>query len=225
MIPTRLANRPSASVPRRTRSSWRAPRAELHSLRSRAIEVLAGLCLLVLVAPSGSAAAATSTPSPSPTVDASRLNAKLKDASQPNAVMPANRMPTTPQHTELIVETNKRGEVARVRAGKGGPDPLFNIMVYGNALQAYIHTAEGGSIAGTYRLTYDYSPVTKNVKRQVELIHAGGVDPDAIGAVDDMMKVNDRRMQLDAKLWSQLKANQKAMEAKASPKPSPTQSH
>ncbi len=136
--------------------------------------------------------------------------------------MPPSRTPADPQHTELIVETNKKGEVTRVRAGKGGPDALFNAMVYGNALQAYIHTADGGAIAGTYRLTYDYSPDTKMVKRQVELIKAGGVNPDAVGAVEDMMNTNEKRMQLDSKLWEQLKKNEKAMEAKASPKPQAT---
>jgi len=191
-------------------------------LRSRVTDALAGLGLLLLcIAPTGVCAAPT--PSPQPTVDSKELNARLKAAAaKPNVVMPPTRTPTTPQHTELIVETNKKGEVTRVRAGKGGPDPLFNAMVYGNALQAYIHTADGGAIAGTYRLTYDYSPETKKVKRQVELVKEGGVDPDAVGAVQDMMSENDKRMQLDSKLWDQLKKNQKAMEAKASPKPQPS---
>jgi hypothetical protein len=190
--------------------------------RSRVTDALAGLGLLLLcVAPTGVYAAPT--PSPQPTVDSKELNARLKAAAaKPNVVMPPTRTPTTPQHTELIVETNKKGEVTRVRAGKGGPDPLFNAMVYGNALQAYIHTADGGAIAGTYRLTYDYSPDTKKVKRQVELVKEGGVDPDATGAVEEMMSQNDKRMQLDSKLWDQLKKNQKAMEAKASPKPQPS---
>jgi hypothetical protein len=190
--------------------------------RSRVTEALAGLGLLLLcVAPVGVTAAPT--PSPQPTIDSAQLNARLKSAAgKPNVVMPPNRTPTEPQHTELVVETNKKGEVTRVRAGKGGPDALFNAMVYGNALQAFIHTSDGGAIAGTYRLTYDYSPDTKKVKRQVELIKEGGVDPDATGAVEQMMSANDKRMQLDAKLWEQLKKNQKAMEAKASPKPRPT---
>ena len=192
-------------------------------MRSRGTEALAGLCLLLLCAAPGGLSAATSTPSPEPTVDAARLNAKLKSAAgKPNMTMPPSRTPADPQHTELIVETNKKGEVTRVRAGKGGPDALFNAMVYGNALQAYIHTADGGAIAGTYRLTYDYSPDTKMVKRQVELIKAGGVNPDAVGAVEDMMNTNEKRMQLDSKLWEQLKKNEKAMEAKASPKPQAT---
>jgi hypothetical protein len=210
---------PAANAPRPIRSSSPARPVEPRLSRLRVTEALAGLCLLLLcIAPAG--VAASPTPSPKPTVDSAELNARLKAAAaKPNMVMPPTRTPSTPQHTELIVETNKKGEVTRVRAGKGGPDPLFNTMVYGNALQAYIHTADGGAIAGTYRLTYDYSPETKNVKRSVELIKEGGVDPDAIGAVEDMMSVNDKRMKLDAKLWEQLKKNQKAMEAKASPKP------
>jgi hypothetical protein len=193
-------------------------------LRSRGTEALAaGVCLLLLCAPGSPTRAAT--PSPSPTVDAARLNERLKAAAKANVVMPPSRTPTTPQHTELLVETNKRGEVTRVKAGKGGPDPLFNAMVYGNALQAYIHTAEGGAIAGTYKLTYDYSPDTKMVKRQVDLVKAGGVNPDTPGAVEDMMEANDKRMKLDAKLWDQLKKNQKTIDSKASPKPSPAPTH
>jgi len=186
-------------------------------LRFRGIELLA---VAAFAATLGGAAQAA-TPSPAPTVDAQKLNARLKAAAKPNMVMPPSRMPHEPQHTELIVEINKKGNVTRVRAGKGGPDPLFNAMVYGNALQAYIRTPDGNAIPGTYKLTYDYSPDTKMVKRTVELVKAGGVDPDATAAVTEMMNDNARRMELDSKLWAQLQKNSKAMEAKASPKPSP----
>jgi hypothetical protein len=59
-------------------------------------------------------------------------------------------------------------------------------MTYGNALQAFIRTPDGSAIAGTYRLTYDYDPKTKLVRRGVGLVRSGGVDPNALGAVDKM---------------------------------------
>jgi len=94
--------------------------------------------------------------------------------------------PGKPEHTEFTVETNQKGQVTRVRSGKPSPDPAFNAMTYGNALQAFIRTADGHAIAGKFRLTYDYDPTTKRVRRGVALIRAGGVDPKALGAVDAM---------------------------------------
>jgi hypothetical protein len=208
--------------PRPTKLSLPARRAGHRSLRSRVTESLGAAALAVALC--GPSLAVAATPSPAPTINAERLNQKLKDASKANAVMPATRTPTDPQHTELLVEVNKKGQVTRVRAGKGGPDPLFNAMVYGNALQAYIRTPDGTAISGTYKLIYDYSPQTKIVKRNVELVSAGGVDANAVGAVDDMMKVNDERMKLDSKIWAQLQKNQKAFDAKATPKPAATSS-
>ena len=38
-------------------------------------------------------------------------------------------------------------------------------------------------MAGVYKLTYDYSPKTKDVRRDVQLVHAGGVNPNAKGYV------------------------------------------
>ncbi len=95
-------------------------------------------------------------------------------------------IPQRPEHTEFTVETNEKGQVTRVRSGKPSPDPAFNAMTYGNALQAFIRTADGNAVAGVYRLTYDYNPKNKRVRRGVALIHAGGVDPSALGAVDQM---------------------------------------
>jgi hypothetical protein len=99
---------------------------------------------------------------------------------------PAAATPDKPEHTEFTVETNEKGQVTRVRSGKPSPDPAFNAMTYGNALQAFIRTADGNAVAGVYRLTYDYSPKSKRVRRGVALIRAGGVDPGALGAVDQM---------------------------------------
>jgi len=91
-----------------------------------------------------------------------------------------------------MVEINRKGQVTRVRSGKSCPDLAFNAMTYGNALQAFIRTPDGRAIPGTYRLSYDFDPKTKLVRRSVELIKAGGVDPNRISAVDEMAAIAKR---------------------------------
>ena len=109
-------------------------------------------------------------------------------AAQPAAVRtPAP--PATAQHTAFIVATNKKGQVVTVQAEHKDRDAAFNMMTYGNALQMFIRTADGRAIPGRYRVTYDYSPQTKDVKRNIALVTAGGVDPDALGAVDRLAAV------------------------------------
>jgi hypothetical protein len=109
---------------------------------------------------------------------------------RPHAFVP--HTPSTPVHTEFVVEVNRKGQVTRVRSGKSCPDLTFNAMTYGNALQAYIRTPDGRAISGLYRLAYDYNPKNKHVTRTVALLHAGGVDPDRLGAVDEMAILNAR---------------------------------
>ncbi len=96
------------------------------------------------------------------------------------------RIPRTPEHCEYVVEVNRKGQVTRVRSGKPSRDLAFNTMTYGNALQAFIRTPDGYALAGLYRLSYDYAPKTKNVHRSVALLRAGGVNANALGAVDRM---------------------------------------
>ncbi|MBD5656979.1 MAG: hypothetical protein IAI50_17640 [Candidatus Eremiobacteraeota bacterium] len=91
--------------------------------------------------------------------------------------------PTTAVHTEFVVETNRLGQVTRVRSGVSSKDAAFNAMTYGNALQSFIRTDSGRAVAGTYRLDYDYDPRRKAVKRSVAIVRAGGVNPNAPGAV------------------------------------------
>jgi hypothetical protein len=104
----------------------------------------------------------------------------------------APHTPTTAVHTEFVVEVNRKGQVTRVKSGKSCPDLSFNAMTYGNALQAFIRTPDGRAISGVYRLAYDYDPKTRRVRRSVALLHAGGVDPDKLGAVDEMAILNAR---------------------------------
>lgn len=117
---------------------------------------------------------------------ASAVSAPAAAAQAPAAAPATGPFPDKREHTEFTVETNQKGQVTRVRSGKPSPDPAFNAMTYGNALQAFIRTADGHAVAGLFRLTYDYDPTRKRVRRGVALIHAGGVDPKAIGAVDAM---------------------------------------
>jgi hypothetical protein len=100
--------------------------------------------------------------------------------------------PATAVHTEFVVEVNRKGQVTRVRSGKSCPDLSFNAMTYGNALQAFIRTPDGRAIAGIYRLSYDYNPKDKQVTRSVSLLRAGGVDPNRLGAVDQMAILSAR---------------------------------
>ncbi len=102
--------------------------------------------------------------------------------------------PATAQHAEYVVEVNRKGQVVRVRSAKHASDPSFDARVNGNALQVFIREPDGTAVAGVYRLTYDYNPKTKNVTRRVTLLQAGGVDPDALGAVDQLTKQNSKAL-------------------------------
>jgi len=115
------------------------------------------------------------------------------------APVDARHMPSKAVHTEFVVEVNGKGQVARVRSGKTCGDRAFDTLTYGNALQAFIRTPNGSAVPGSYRLTYDFSPRTQHVKRGVALIRAGGVDPKALGAVDEMAAASKRRGRKSAK--------------------------
>lgn len=106
-------------------------------------------------------------------------------ASHPNtgAIHLGPHAPTTRQHTEFTVETNKRGQVTRATGVVRSDDSGFNAITYGNALQTFIRTPDGRAIPGVYRLTYDYDPRTKGVHRSVALVRMGHVNANAPGAV------------------------------------------
>ena len=121
-----------------------------------------------------------------------RSDARAAVAGKPPARPFMPHTPTTAVHTEFVVEVNRKGQVTRVRSGKSCPDLAFNAITYGNALQAFIRTADGRSISGLYRLSYDFDPKTKKVARTVAIIQKGGVDPNRLGAVDEMALVSAR---------------------------------
>lgn len=136
-------------------------------------------------------------PDPVPSSRAATLNARLHAAAAAPTLPPSIRLPKLPTsvlHTEFVVEVNKRGQVSRVRSGKGSSNPGFNLKTYGNALQAFIRTQSGHSVPGVFRLTYDYSPTTKNVTRSVVLIRRGGVNVNAPGAAQAMMEASRKHV-------------------------------
>ncbi len=130
------------------------------------------------------AAASAATPAPAPAPAPTRINVE--------SLQPKELAPKVHLHSEYIVEVNKLGQVARVRSVKPSKNPTYDAQTYGNALQAFIRTPDGNALAGTYRLTYDYNPKTMHVHRDVALVKAGGVNPNAQGAALQMMEIAKR---------------------------------
>ncbi len=169
--------KPYANMPGHFRSSSPARPAVPLSRHSRAINILqprfAALALLAALV-SLPAFAATPTPRARQTQRQVRVDVTKV---QPKALLPKHA-----EHAEYVVEINKLGQVTRIRSGRSSDSPTFNGQTYGNALQAFIRTPDGHVVVGTYRLTYDFDPKTARVRRDVSLLHQGGVDPDAKGA-------------------------------------------
>lgn len=116
---------------------------------------------------------------------ASCLAASAQPVPLPSATPPS---PKVPLHAEVFVETNKLGQVSHIVSMKPSGDKGFNTQTYGNASQAFIRTEDGKAVVGLYRLSYDYDPATKKVRRSVALIKAGGIDPNAPGIVTVIQK-------------------------------------
>jgi hypothetical protein len=113
------------------------------------------------------------------------MYAGAQSAPAPNP-HPTVVVPKVPLHTEIFVDINKYGQVSRMVSFKPSKDVPFNTQTYGNAEQAFIRKPDGSAVPGLYRLSYDYDPATKHVKRGVMLVKAGGVDPNARGLVMTM---------------------------------------
>lgn len=137
---------------------------------------------LVLLAATGTPAFAA-TPAPAPT----HVNV---ESLQPKSLLPKKAL-----HTEWVVDVNKYGQVTRVRSGKTSTDAAYNSHTYGNALQMFIRTEDGKAIPGVYRVTYDYNPKTARIRRNVAILHPGGVDANATGAANVMMAVARKNAQ------------------------------
>jgi hypothetical protein len=164
-------------------------RAETTIRVGRAREFFATLCLTATFAVPFAASASTSVASAGSTSASGVSDEKAQEILK--HFHP--RTPTATEHTEFVVEVNRKGQVTRVRKGLSSSNASFNSMTYGNALQAFIRTPDGNAISGLYKLSYDYDPKTKLVKRDVALIHPGGVDPNALGAVLQMQQIAQKR--------------------------------
>jgi len=112
------------------------------------------------------------------------------------APLPTPHLPSKPLHVQLQVEVNKRGQVVRVVHGTLSPDSSFNTMTLGNAMQMWIRHPDGTAETGLYRVSYDYDPHTKNVKRTPELLKSGGNWADKPGAATQIMQ--DARREVEA---------------------------
>jgi hypothetical protein len=106
----------------------------------------------------------------------------------PHAAAPSITLPSTPLHTEIVVEVNKKGQVVRVKSTKLCKTQWFNLKTIGNALQMWIRKPDGSAQVGLYRVTYDYNPKTKDVARRIALVSAGGNWADRPGAANVMIE-------------------------------------
>ncbi len=135
---------------------------------------------------------------------------------------PKSVLPKVPLHTEYTVEVNKLGQVTKVRSVKPCKDVGFNARTYGNVLQAFIRKEDGSAISGVYRLSYDYTPAHGGVTRDVKLVSAGGVDPNAEGAALNMEHKASRRAELDAQKQKSVTLPDLKDITKSTPRPKPT---
>ena len=115
--------------------------------------------------------------------------------------VPTPKLPTIPLHSEFTVEVNAKGQVVRVKTAKGtgDKDPFFNAETYGNVLQMWIRHPDGTAQVGLYKVTYDYSPKTKSIARNVSIISAGGSWANDPGAATQMIEDAKKRQQQEEK--------------------------
>ncbi len=108
-------------------------------------------------------------------------------------------LPKVALHTEYLVEVNHKGQVVRVESGKAAagcqkgkkttnPEACtFNAQTYGNVLQMWIRHPDGTAEVGLFRVTFDYNPHTKKVRRSISLVRAGGNWANKPGAATEMI--------------------------------------
>ena len=128
---------------------------------------IAACMAIVLVACAGIAARAA-TPSPHPTI-------------------PPPPFPKVKLHAEYVVEVNSKGQVVKVKSGRGTKYTTFNAQTYGNALQMWIRKQDGTAIVGLFRVSYDYNPVDHHVSRSIVLVSKGGTWGNQPGAANVMI--------------------------------------
>ena len=122
------------------------------------------------------------------------LGAAAATTPKPQPTLPKPKLPTTAEHSEFVVEVNAKGQVVRVKSAKGtgAKDPIFNAQTYGNVLQMWIRHPDGTADVGLYKVTYDFDPKTKKIKRQQWLVSKGGDWANEPGAATVMMQTAER---------------------------------
>jgi len=123
-------------------------------------------------------AAAAATPAPS----SQRLPSSVK-------------LPSTPLHTEFLVEVNKKGQVVKSKPSKLSKVETFNVQTFGNTLQMWIRKPDGTATVGLFRVSFDYDPRTKKVARNIALVSAGGSWADQEGAANVMYQDAQKELQ------------------------------
>ena len=111
-------------------------------------------------------------------------------------------LPKVPLHASYLVTVNGKGQVVKIVSKDWSKDRRFNIVTYGNAVQAFIRRDDGTVVLGTFRLGYDYDPATNKTERSVELVKRGGVDPNAPSAVSVL---NERSKELNKRDQTELR--------------------
>lgn len=108
------------------------------------------------------------------------------------ASVPIPRLPNKVLHSEFTVEVNNKGQVVSAKTVKPSHWQSFDAQTYGNVLQMWIRHPDGSAEVGLYKITYDYSPVTKKVRRGVTLVKPGGDWGDKQGAADQMIDIANK---------------------------------
>lgn len=140
--------------------------------------------------------------------------------------VPKPHPPTVPLHAEYVVEVNHKGQVVRIKSGKGTKYPTFNAQTYGNALQMWIRKADGSATVGLFKVTYDYNPKNHSIARHVSLISAGGNWGNQEGAANVMIDTAKKEAEAAQKSKQQQSSKLPSLNsitgAKSSPSAKPT---
>lgn len=143
----------------------------------------------------------------------------------PHRTFPPPSFPKEKLHAEYVVEVNAKGQVVRIKSGKGTKYATFNAQTYGNALQMWIRKPDGSAEVGLYKVTYDYDPKTHHVDRRVALLSKGGSWGGDEGAADVMMDTAKKEAAAAAKQQQQAQhsglPSLNQITGKKTPSPSP----
>jgi hypothetical protein len=105
----------------------------------------------------------------------------------PHSTIPPPPFPKVKLHAEYVVEVNSKGQVVKVKSGRGTKYTTFNAQTYGNALQMWIRKQDGTAIVGLFRVSYDYNPADHHVSRSIVLVSKGGNWANQPGAANVMI--------------------------------------